>query len=289
MCYAGFMPRVITEQDVLDGVLNEIDVLVLINHQYSEKRLVREYEKFAEKGKLVIADSSSSIFPQGTLIIDYDTTRWNKMITAGKRNWWGSPEQRMASYKLGQSYINEFANQLYKVLRKKFPSDLQKDAVSPIVFFPADAGGCKYLIALNADIADDHTVSFKFPHTGPVYDLLENRFYQKSEGSFADKITLPPGGWKIWMFSPGKISSVKALVLVRENPAVVRLQVWDDEGFPARGVIPCIVEVGNDKIYSAVENGAGEIRIFHDLDPHQKVKVDLPGNTVIADWQLFDK
>lgn len=289
LCYAGVVPRVITERDVLDGVLDELDVLVLINHQYSETRLMREYEIFAQKGKLVIADTSSSVFPSKTLIINYDTTQWNKMIVTGKRMWWGQPERRLESYRLGQLYIVEFADHLQKVLRNKFPSDLQKDTVNPIVFFQARSAGCRYLIALNADTVDPHTASFRTPHTGPVYDLVENEFHKRSEESFTDRITLSPGGWKVWMLSPRAVSTIKALVLVRENPSVIRLQVWDDEGFPARGVIPFMVEVGDDKFYSVVEHGAGEIRIFKDLDPNQKVKVNLLGEAGIADWQLFEE
>ena len=287
---AGYLPRVITEEDILDGVLNDLDVLVLINHQFSETRLVREYESFIKRGKLVLADKSSSVVPSNAIVLDSDCSRWCRAMEAGKRNWWdNNKDAYLKTYNESYKLIQKMAIVFRKALEgNEFCEMLaEKDSANPVVVATAKGAGAKYLIALNSDMLKKHNVEISFQHEGPMYNLVQpgkkTAIEKDSDGKNRMKLSMSPEDWGIWLLAERPIAKVGALLVNAKCPAVVRCQLWDDEGFPMRGVVPFCVRVSDQVHWGVAEHGVGTLWIWRDIGEEDNVIVDVLGRTVYAE------
>jgi hypothetical protein len=287
LCGAGFPPRVITERDVAEGVLDELDVLVLVNHQYSETRLMRRYEAFAKRGGLILADKSTKALPPGAKVFDIDGNAWNDAIVAGKRHGSGDDTAKyLTTYGLNLSITQAMGKALHEAIDDAVKgATFRKPASGAIVPWEARAAGAKYLLAINSDVKDAREEAIVIVHTGPIYDLISGQ----TIGSDIDKLgeqhtrmKLGPGDWAIWMLAERPVAKLGAQVAVASEPAAVRCMAWDDEGFPMTGVVPFRVQTRAGAAYGIAEHGAGAVWLNGRLLPDDPAQVECLGQTVNA-------
>ena len=137
-------------------------------------------------------------------------------------------------------------------------------------------------IEIRVEKKQETKISFR--HNGPIYNLTlggkEIVVDKDSTGKCWMKLSFPPGGWGIWLLVQRPVSKVGALLVNSNSPAVIRCQIWDDEGFPMRGVIPFSVRIGNKVYWGAAEHGVGNLWIWKDIGKDNKLVVDVLGRTV---------
>ena len=290
LCCAGLPPRVITERGVLDGVLSELDVLVMVNHQYSETRLMRRYDQFVQRGGVILADPTSSVIPKGAKIVDYDANAWTRHIEAGDRIHNGKDAAKYtATHRLMRGLIMGAAPKLRQALAPYVRDrTFQMETSGPIVPYEARAAGCRYLLAINTDVLDKAEQTLRFRHDGVVYDLTAGgktvKLGEAIDGFRQAKLALGPGEWAIWMLADRPIERLGALVATRSGPFAVRCTAWDDEGFPLGGAVPFCVKTPTGKQWGAMEHGMGAAWIWSGLKLDEEVSVECLGATVKAEW-----
>jgi|GEM_PF-4238747 len=281
LCQAGYRPRVITERDVLDGALREIDVLVLSNHQYSETRLVREYEAFVARKGLVIADKSSAVKITNARKLQADASQWCREMEKGNRDWWSRElAAHLKTYRTAQGLIDAMAKELRPILTTKLPADVSSETVGRVVTTKAQGAGAEYLVIVNSDLENAGSTRLKLEHTGVIYDLtsggaqVDRSSLQASEG-----LKLDPADWRVLMLADRPLQTVKAVLVTGQSPAIIRCQLWDDEGYPMRGVVPIQVRVGDQIHHGVAEHGVGTLWLPHAVESGADLKVQALGMT----------
>lgn len=285
LCRAGFRPRVITERDVLNGVLDELDALVLANHQYSETRLVREYDGFAERGGLVVVDRSTAVKPKRAKQIESNAAQWCRAMEAGKRDWWSrDPAAHLSTYRTAQELIAEMADDFRAVLPSRLRVDVEKDSTSALMAWKARAAGADYLCLINSDLESAVNNKLLVDHRGPVYDLTSGgravaieQLREKAERAWT--VSLDPAAWSIWLLADRPLETIKAVLVTGEAPAAIRCQLWDDEGFPMRGIVPVVVRWKDRVFHGVAEHGVAMIWIPEEIGPGEQLRVEALGMT----------
>lgn len=286
LCQAGYIPQIITEKDVLDESLSGLDVLVMLNHQCSESRLMRKYAKFIKRGGIIITDESSNIKVPGSVFINFDASIQRKAYENGERNWWDNDKVVIASYKKTAERINKLANDLKSKIAGKTKVPFSKESSNGVIITALSGCGAKYMVAINSNMFSSETATIHFSHNGPIYRLEvpgEKVEYGKEQSMRSDvNISLPPNQMTMWLLTERPLAKVYALVVCNDDPAVIRCQLWDDEGFPMRGVIPFKVKTGENIYYGATKHGIGYVWLPEGIDKKAIVTVSALGKTIVA-------
>ena len=137
------------------------------------------------------------------------------------------------------------------------------------------------MVAINADLNLKQTATITFNHTGPIYDLVHNgkklSFTRKSNGVCSVNLALEPKEWAVWLLADRELKKAGALMICNKNPAVIRCQLWDDEGFPMKGVIPFAIRTPRHTYWSAAKHGIGDVWVWDKIRENDKVVLEVLG------------
>jgi len=190
--------EVITEKDILKGNLEKYEYLFLINCQYLPQSVFDKITLFQKKGKIVFADKSSFVKPEGVIDIPVDFSIWSRIIEAGLRSRCWEPE-RADNHFFQWALVRECAEILRKVLAEKKLEDI--DILSPYIVYTFSTDGKNdYLFLINTDLINAHTTKVKLPKKiSSIQNVLNNEpvLLQKQENETNFQVTINKADWVI--------------------------------------------------------------------------------------------
>lgn len=243
MRVAGVPVDLITDEQVLDGTLNQYEALCLFKFEYTTPSLWKKINEFAStKGKVVFCDNgcAEDLWPGGAIGIDCNVLA-DPPIT---------PEMKGMDIILAQMAMN--VKKVQAEMRPKLkPDDLQVTGSSFIAPHWLYGGDGRFLALVNYNINEPGSVSVELKKTGGVvYDLIERKVVveaAKGEPLSWKAEGIEKAGWRPYLLLPEPITGVVAKAQLTDGKFMVSAKVQGVGGTVLKAAIPIHVEfIGPD-------------------------------------------
>ena len=282
--YAQLQPKVIFEEHITRGALNDVKVLVLINCPVLTEKVAQEIIKFQKNGGLIISDENLCLGLSPDIMIE--SCRRPKDAFAEKEQ------------------LQEKAKSLRQQLDKHYVRCADSDNDDVIVRVRRYQGA-EYVFTINdkrtfGDYVGHHKLVMEKGldcnavvslnrESGYVYDLKANKeiLPTQNQKTFKFPVELGPGDGSVFMVTNQKIDSIDLNIPDHAKlgeSIEIKVSVLDVKSEPLNAVIPCYVEIIDPR--GRISEFSG---YYGAKDGTIKIHYDIAGNDLAGKWKVTVK
>ena len=242
--YAHLQPRVVFEEHITQGALDDVRVLVMMNCPVLTQTVADKINEFQRNGGLIVSDEHVC-FGISPDVLLHSYSRSGKDAFAGKELIQGKAKEFRRVFDDYYVRYVESDNDDVLVRIRRYQNTDYVFTINDNRTFGDYVGHHK--IVMEKGLPSNATVSLHRDH-GYVYDLTTNSEVAptQSPGTLAFPVTLGPGGGSVFMITEQKIDSIHLDITGSTclgNEMEIAVRILDKHSEPLEAVIPCHLEI----------------------------------------------
>ncbi len=283
--YAHLQPKVIFDEHIVQGVLDTVKILVLINCPILTKTVADKINIFQRSGGLIISDENVCFGVSPDILMK-------------------SCQRPLKDAFLGKTQIQEKAILLRQQLDKYYVRNIDSDNDDVLVRLRRYQSS-DYVFAINDNrtfgdyvghhklvmekgISSNAMVTVNKEH-GYVYDLKNNKeiVSVQNHNTFTFHVELGPGDGSVFMITEQKIDSIDLEVTgdaFLGGQIQINIRILNRDSEPLKAIIPCYLEIIDPK--GTISEFSG---YYGARDSQLKVNYDIAENDLAGEWKVVVK